>query len=104
MAILTRRSHFLSQALKSDPKAQALNQQQRQQWMKGVTGIYGDPSGDVSPEALSANQSRIGGRIGGVADKVGIIDANAVPDRLDGVAANAAQDIGFDGAKAAPRA
>ncbi len=85
--------------LGSNAKVRATNAVQRQQWMKGVTSTYGDPTGDVAPESLSANQDRIGGRIGGVADKVGTIDASTVPARLDGIAANAAQDIGFDGAK-----
>ena len=49
-----------SQMAKTDPKAQAMIRQQRQAWMKGVTGLYGDPTGDVSPAALFASQDRIG--------------------------------------------
>ena len=88
-----------SQMLKTDPKLQAQNAAQRQQWMKGVTSTYGDPTGDISPPALAANRATIGAAIGGAADRVGTIDASAVPDRLDGIAANASQDIGFDGSK-----
>lgn len=61
-----------SQALKNDPKAQALNQQQRQAWQRGVTNTYGDPSGDISPGALSTSRARIGGVMNDVAARTTI--------------------------------
>lgn len=90
-------AYAYSNMLASDPKLQAQNQVARQNWMKGVTGTYGDPSGDISPPSLSANQQRVGDNIGAVADRIGTINASTTPDRLSGIVANASQDPGFDG-------
>ena len=80
-----------SQALKTDPKAQALNQQQRQNWMKGVTSTYGDPSGDVSPGALSAAKANVVAPMNDVAARTNISPevSDAVQTRIGQVISDA---------------
>lgn len=64
--------------LNSSSRIQANNAAQRGAWMKGVTGTYGDASGDVSPEALQAAKDRIGGTMNDIAARTSITDPDAV--------------------------
>lgn len=88
-----------SELLGSSPRFLANNEAQRQKWMQGVTSTYGDASGDVSPGALMANKQAIGGAINDVADRVGTIDANTVPAKLDAIVGDAKQVVGADDAR-----
>lgn len=49
-----------SNLLGSSPSFAANNQTQRQAWMRGVTGSYGDPSGDVSPSSMQQAKDSLG--------------------------------------------
>lgn len=86
-----------SNALSSDPKTLAVNKAQRKVWMKGVTGAYGDPSGDITPAAMEANQDRIGADIGAVAQRTSIPDAQTdIAAQLDERLAHARGVLGTD--------
>lgn len=61
-----------STMLGNNADVRAANSVQRQQWQKGVTGTYGDPTGNISPEALSASRARIGGVMNDVASRSSI--------------------------------
>lgn len=79
----------------SDPKVYARNAGQRQAWQRGVTNTYGDPSGDISPEALSANRARVGGGIGDIANRTTIADTGDLVSELDNIAGKA-KGLGAD--------
>lgn len=75
---------------------------QNEAWMRGVTGSFGDQSGDISPEHLAAQQKSIGGEIGAFASRVPIINARQVPQKLDDLVASAAQTPGIGTAELRP--
>lgn len=70
-----------SNMVSSSPRVRAGNDAQRQAWMQGVTGTYGDPTGDISPDALSASRSRIGSVMDDVASRNNIF-ADPVQSRI----------------------
>lgn len=72
---------------------------QRQQWMRAVTGTYGDQSGDVSPEALQASRVRIGGQMDQIAARNSITDPDALQTRLGQIVHDAQGVIGEDQVK-----
>lgn len=78
-----------STMLGSSPEVRAQNALQRQQWQKGVTATYGDPSGNIAPEALSANRARIGQVMNDVAGR-----SNIAPPAADAVQTRIGQIIG----------
>lgn len=77
--------------LGTSPKFLANNEAQRDAWMKAVTSTYGDPSGDVSPSALSAARRNIGAQMNDVASRTTIADTAPLVSKLDTVLANADQ-------------
>jgi hypothetical protein len=74
--------------LLTTPKARANNDAQRQAWMKGVTNTYGDPSGLVTPEALSAAKANVVAPMNDVATRTNL-NADAVQSRLGEIIADA---------------
>lgn len=78
-----------SNMLQSNGKFQTNNAVQRDSFMKGVTGTYGDPSGDVSPEVLQANKDRIGGVMNDVASRTNIANADVVQTRVGQIISDA---------------
>lgn len=78
-----------SNLLGSSPAVRDNNIAQRQAFMKGVTETYGDPSGDVSPDALQAAKDRIGSVMNDVATRSNIADATPVLEKLGAVLSDA---------------
>ena len=77
-----------SNLLGSSPKVRANNDDQRQAFMRGMTGTYGDPSGDVSPQALTAAKAQVVAPMNDVAARTSIA-ADPVQTRIGQVIADA---------------
>lgn len=87
-----------SNLLGSSPAVRDNNAAQRQQWMKGVTGTYGDPSGSVGEAALQAARDRIGGVMNDVASRNNIAApaADALQTRISQIVGDAQSVLGDD--------
>lgn len=77
-----------SNLLGSSAKARANNDAQRQAFMRGMTGTYGDASGDVSPEAMSAAKAQVVAPMNDVASRTNL-DADAVQTRVSQIIGDA---------------
>lgn len=89
-----------SNMLQSSGKFQANRGDQQDAFMRGVTGTYGDSSGEVTPAALSAARTRIGGVMNDVASRnnIGPPAADTLQTRVSRIAGDA-QDVLGDDAK-----
>lgn len=77
-----------SNLLGSSAKVRANNDAQRQAFMRGVTGTYGDASGDVSPEAMSAAKANVVAPMNDVASRTSL-NADAVQTRVSQIIGDA---------------
>lgn len=82
--------------LDSNPKYRANNDVQLKQLQKGLTSTYGDPSGDVSPEALTTARRGLGAVFDRVAANTDITDTDGLLTDLGQIAKDA-QDVLPDG-------
>lgn len=84
--------------LGSNKDYQANNAQQRQAYMRGMTGSYGDPSGDVSGPALNTAHARIGGVLDDVTsrNRIDAPTADAVQTKIGQIIGQAQEVLGDD--------
>ena len=73
----------------SSPKFAANNADQKNAFMRGVTSTYGDPSGDVSPDAMQAAKTILGKVFDRVAANTSIGNTDALQSRLGAIVKNA---------------
>lgn len=77
-----------SNLLGSSARFRANAEAQRDAWMRGVTGTYGDPSGDVGPQALTAAKATVVAPMNDVAGRTNIV-ADPVQTQIGGIIADA---------------